>query len=64
MDYGTREAWEPTVGVKLSREEARAEAKKWSERNGGTPTRVRKYVPALPDSEKLSELVPEEWMRR
>lgn len=52
------------MGVKLSREEARAEAKKWSERNGGTPTRVRKYVPALPDSEKLSELVPEEWMRR
>jgi hypothetical protein len=36
--------WEPTVGVGLSREQARQECHRWMEENPADKFRVREYV--------------------
>jgi len=42
--YCSREAqWEPTVGIKLSREDARRERNDWERRNPYDKFRVRPY---------------------
>jgi len=37
--------WQTTVGVKLTREDARKEELEWLRKNSGIKTRITKYVP-------------------